>query len=232
MPNPLHELMNRRLSRRLAVAAAGVAGLTAFGRPGLAQEEARVIGRPTGPAPIVSTRTGEIPSAGTRRPGPVDPTFAATTADRQPGLAPIALQVEAALIDAPIEVLQVIDGTMQDPSGPWEVGWYENLASLGEGGNVVMAGHIDFWNVGPAVFYNIASLAEGDLIEVVAEDGQIFSYAVEWVREYPADNLPLDEVVGATPTESITLITCGGTFDYATAHYLSRTAVRATQVTS
>lgn len=228
MPNLLHELMDRRLSRRLAVAAAGVAGLAAFARLGLAQEEARQIGRPTGSAPIVSTRTGEVPSAGTRRPGPVNPTFAAT--NRRPGLAPIALQVEAALIDAPIEVLQVIDGTMQDPSGPWEVGWYENLASLGDGNNVVMAGHIDYWNVGPAVFYNIASLAEGDAVQVVAEDGQVFSYAVEWVREYPADNLPLDEVVGDTPTESITLITCGGTFDYATAQYLSRIAVRANQV--
>jgi hypothetical protein len=231
MPNPVHELMDRRLSRRLAVAAAGVAGLAAFARPGQAQEEARQIGRPSGPAPIVSTRTGEVPSAGTRRPGPVDPTFAATT-NRQPGLAPIGLQVDAALIDAPIEVLRVVDGIMQDPSGPWEVGWYENLAALGDGGNVVMAGHIDYWNVGPAVFYNIASLAEGDLVEVVAEDGQIFSYAVEWVREYPADNLPLDEVVGDTPTESVTLITCGGTFDYATAHYLSRIAVRANLVSS
>lgn len=231
MPNPLHAPKDRRYSRRAAVTAAGLAGLTAVARPALAQEASREIGRGTGPTTIVSTRTGEVPTVGTRRPGPVSPTFAAATS-RQPGLAPIAVQVEAALIDAPIEVLQVVDGIMQDPSGPWEVGWYENLASLGDGGNVVLAGHIDFWNVGPAVFYNIAALSEGDTVQVVAEDGQIFSYAVEWVREYPADNLPLDEVVGATPTESVTLITCGGTFDYATAHYLSRTAVRANLVAS
>lgn len=230
MPTPVHKLMHRRLSRRGAVAAAGIAGLAAFARPTLAQDELRAITRPEGPSPIVSIRTGEVPSVGARRPGPVDQTFTAATS-RAPGLAPIALQVEAALIDAPIEVLRVIDGTMQDPSGPWEVGWYENLASLGDGSNVVMAGHIDYWNVGPAVFYNIASLTAGDEVQVTAEDGQIFTYEVEWVREYPADNLPLDEVVGPTPTESLTMITCGGTFDYATAHYLSRTAVRATQVT-
>lgn len=230
MPNRTHKLMDRRLSRRGVAAAAGIAGLAVFTRQGLAQEESRSIGRPEGPSAIVSTRTGEVPSTGTRRPGPVDQVLRATSS-RQPGLAPIALQVEAALIDAPIEVLQVIDGTMQDPSGPWEVGWYENLASLGDGSNVVMAGHIDYWNVGPAVFYNIASLTEGAAVQVVAEDGRIFTYAVEWVREYPADNLPLDEVVGPTPSESLTMITCGGTFDYATAHYLSRIAVRATQVT-
>jgi len=95
-----------------------------------------------------------------------------------------------------------------------------------------MAGHIDYWNVGPAVFYSIDELLEGDEITVIADDGQVFTYAVEWVRQYDADDVPLDEVVGSTGTESLTLITCGGTFDYTTAEYLNRTVVRATLVTS
>jgi hypothetical protein len=220
----------RHYSRRAAIAVAGLAALGAVRRPSRAQDSEQVVASPQGSAPIISTRTGEVPSTGARRPGPFDQ--APLAAVRPPGLVPVALRVERAAIDAPIEPLLVIDGAMQDPTGPWAVAWYENLASLGEGGNVVMAGHIDYWNVGPAVFYSIDQLAPGDEIEVITEDGQTFTYAVEWVRQYPADEVPLDEVVGPTNEESLTLITCGGTFDYATAHYLSRTVVRATQVTS
>lgn len=228
MHHPERTSRNRRHGRRAALAAAGLSLLGIIRRPALAQETEQVITRQEGSAPIISTRTGEVPSTGARRPGPVDQ--APLQAARAPGLAPVALLIERAAIDAAIEPLKVIDGTMQDPTGPWEVAWYENLASLGEGGNVVMAGHIDYWNVGPAVFYSIGQLTAGDAISVIADDGQTFSYAVEWVREYDADNVPLDEVVGPTPTESLTLITCGGTFDYATAQYLSRTVVRATRV--
>lgn len=199
-------------------------------QPAPAQETEQVISSPGESAPIISTRLGEVPSTGARRPGPVDQ--APLQAVRAPGLTPIALEIERAGIDAAIEPLRVVDGAMQDPTGPWAVAWYENLASLGEGGNVVMAGHIDYWNVGPAVFYSIGQLAEGDQISVIADDGQVFTYAVEWVRQYDAENVPLDEVVGSTGTESLTLITCGGTFDYTTAQYLNRTVVRATQIPS
>jgi LPXTG-site transpeptidase (sortase) family protein len=229
MHHPHRTQLNRRLSRRVAVAAAGLSLLGHSRRAAQAQETGQVVASSEGSAPIISTRTGEVPSTGARRPGPFDQ--APLQAVRPPGLTPVTLRVERAAIDAPIEPLLVVDGSMQDPTGPWAVAWYENLASLGEGGNVVMAGHIDYWNVGPAVFYSIDELVEGDEIDVVAEDGQTFTYAVEWVRQYDAENVPLDEVVGSTNGESLTLITCGGTFDYATAHYLQRTVVRANQVT-
>jgi LPXTG-site transpeptidase (sortase) family protein len=215
----------RRYSRRLALAlAAALVPVTAR----LARAQEQVVTSPSESAPIISTRTGEVPTTGARRPGPVDQ--APLLAERAPGLAPVSLVVENAGIDAQIEPLRVVDGVMQDPTGPWMVAWYENLASLGEVGNVVMAGHIDYWNVGPAVFYSIGQLAVGDEITVLAEDGQSFTYAVEWVQDFAADDVPLADVVGPTGTESLTLITCGGTFDYTTAHYLSRTVVRANLV--
>ncbi|MEZ4495947.1 MAG: class F sortase [Thermomicrobiales bacterium] len=99
----------------------------------------------------------------------------------------------------------------------------------GGDGNTVMAGHIDYWNVGPAVFYNISDLVDGDTIEVFGEDNRIYSYRVNWVREYHVDELTSDtiqEIVGPTTQRSLTLITCGGEFDYASGEYLSRTAVR------
>jgi LPXTG-site transpeptidase (sortase) family protein len=183
---------------------------------------------PAAPAPIISTLLGEVPTTGGRRPGPFN--LAPAPIVRQPGVAPIALDIEKAGVSASIERLRVVDGSMQDPTGPWVVAWYENLAGLGENGNVVMAGHIDYWNVGPSVFYSLNLLAPGDQISVTGEDGEVYTYTVEWVRQYDAENAPLDEIVGATGGDTLTLITCGGTFDYTNGHYLQRTVVRASRV--
>jgi sortase (surface protein transpeptidase) len=142
-------------------------------------------------------------------------------------VAPVGLAVEAAGIDAGIEALRVVDGAMQDPSGPWVVGWYENLGALGRDGNVVMAGHIDYWNVGPAVFYNLSTLVPGNEVVLSGADGKSYPFAVEWVRQYDSASMPLDEVAGTTEGQSVTLITCGGAFDYASGLYLQRTVVRA-----
>ena len=182
----------------------------------------------TATVPIVSTRTGEVPSFGGSRPGPLD--RAAPPPARPAGVRPIAIEIDRAAVNAEIEALDVVDGRMQDPTGPWVVAWYEDLAGLGEAGNVVMAGHIDYWNVGPAVFYTVGQLVEGDEITVTGADGEVYTYQVEWVRQYDADDAPLEEIVGGTTEEALTLITCGGTFDYTDGEYLQRTVVRAARV--
>ena len=61
-----------------------------------------------------------------------------------------------------------------------------SLGKVGEGGNVVMAGHVDYWNVGPAVFWDVRNLPAGDVIRVVGEDGKNYEYAVEWIERYDA----------------------------------------------
>jgi len=91
---------------------------------------------------IRPTGVGDVPSTGASRPGPADIELARKGSDL---VAPVGLAVAAAGIDAGIEALRVVDGAMQDPSGPWVVAWYENLGALGKIGNVVMAGHIDYW---------------------------------------------------------------------------------------
>ena len=219
----------RRFSRRLVVAALPAAAIVAATRLTEAQDDPATAESvvPVAPesATIVSTGRGEVPSFGGRRPGPFDQPSLRPSG--QVGVEPVGLRIDTIGVDAGVEALQVIDGLMQDPSGPWTVAWYENLGALGQGGNVVMAGHIDYWNVGPSVFYDLAALAEGDAIAVFGADGQEYAYAVEWRRQYDAANAPLDEIVGTDGQESLTLITCGGTFDYQNAQYLQRTVVRA-----
>jgi sortase (surface protein transpeptidase) len=144
-------------------------------------------------------------------------------------ISPVGLTIESAGVDAGIERLRVVDGAMQDPSGPWEVAWYENLGSLGAPGNVVMAGHIDYWNVGPSVFYNLGSVQPGAEIIVAGDDGLQYPFTVEWTELFTSDDMPMDEITGPTDTQSLTLITCGGAFDYVNGQYLQRTVVRATR---
>ena len=185
----------------------------------------------------------EVPSTGARRPGPV--ILAASrvaTPEPEPepapvaGVAPIALQVDSVGVDAPIELGAVTEGVMMDPSGPWVVSWYEPLGKVGEGGNVVMAGHVDYWNVGPAVFWDVRYLPEGDVIRVVGEDGKNYEYAVQWTQSYMADQLTPEviqsEIVGDTGQETLTLITCGGEFNPDTGEYNQRWVVRANLISA
>jgi hypothetical protein len=176
---------------------------------------------------IQPTGVGDVPSTGASRPGPADIVRERIIVEP---VAPVGLSVEAAGIDAGIEALRVVDGVMQDPSGPWVVGWYENLGAIGRVGNVVMAGHIDYWNVGPAVFYNLSTLEPGDEVVLSGDDGKTYPFAVEWVRQYDSASMPLEEVAGPTEGQSVTLITCGGAFDYASGLYLQRTVVRANRI--
>lgn len=66
-------------------------------------------------------------------------------------------------------------------------------------------------------------------MQVRGSDGATYTYAVAWVRTYEVAGLTpetINEIVGPTNTEALTLITCGGDFDYDTGQYLSRTIVR------
>ena len=186
----------------------------------------------------------EVPSTGGSRMGPIVQAasrIAAPEPEPEPepevveGVAPIALQVDKFAIDAPIEIGAVVDGVMLDPSGPWVVAWYDQLGKVRERNNVVMAGHVDYYTVGPAVFWNVRDLVPGDIIRVIDENGEAIEYAVEWTELFDVATELTPEViqtniVGDTGQESLTLITCGGPFDPATGQYLERFVVRANQI--
>ena len=216
------------VTRRTALTAAALFGALAAQRllDAAAQDDAPLtVATPAaGIGAIQPTGVGDVPSTGASRPGPADLVRPLTIVD---AIAPVGLAIATAGIDAGIEALRVVDGAMQDPTGPWVVAWYENLGALGAAGNVVMAGHIDYWNVGPSVFYNLAGLQPGDAIAVSGDDRKVYPYAVEWVRQFDSTAMPIEEVIGATEDPALTLITCGGAFDYADGEYLQRTVVRA-----
>jgi hypothetical protein len=178
---------------------------------------------------IEPSNLGEVPTTGGLRPGPAG-ALPSTAAPVAAGVVPIAIQIPNALVDAQVETNEIVDGVMQDPTGPWVVSWYKESPKLGQVGNILMAGHLDYWDVGPAVLYNINNLNQGDTISVTGEDGIVYTYEVDWRENFETANAPLDQIVGPTDNQSLTLITCGGPFDYTNGVYLERTVVRAHRV--
>src|SRR5205823_2800281 len=114
------------------------------------------------------------------------------------------------------------DGAMESPVGPDPVGWYDFSPTPGNPGNTVFSGHRD-WHTGvTGVFWRLGELQPGDRIEVVLADGRAVDYAVKLTVLIPPDGMPVEEIVGQTPEEIITLITCEGSFDTSNRDYDKR----------
>lgn len=141
------------------------------------------------------------------------------------------LVIDKAEIDAPVVVKGVDEQhVMQAPDNAYDTAWYNFSAQPGFEGNAVFAGHVDYVHVGKAVFWNIKDLVEGDLIQVRLQDGTVYKYAVVSKHQYDAQDAPVEQIVGPTPDQIVTLITCGGTFNSATHQYDKRLVVRAERI--
>ena len=119
---------------------------------------------------------------------------------------------------------------MQAPDNAYDVAWYDFSAHPGFGGNAVFAGHVDYIHVGAAVFWNLKDVEPGDMIRVQLTDGTEYRYAVNFKQQYEAATAPVDQIVGPTSNQTVTLITCGGTFNPATHQYDKRLVVRAERI--
>jgi sortase (surface protein transpeptidase) len=110
-------------------------------------------------------------------------------------------------------------GALQVPSSPSVAGWY----------SAVIAGHIDSVS-GPGVFFRLRLLRRGSRVYVRRANGSVAVFEVTAVHNYLKSRFPTVAVYGPEPDAQLRLITCGGTFDYATGHYLSNVIVFATLV--
>jgi sortase A len=131
-------------------------------------------------------------------------------------------------VDAPVVTLGVDDqGIMQSPKTAFEVAWYNFSAQPGTGGNAVFSGHVDFASVGAAVFWDLRELGPGDLVEVRLADGTVYQYLVVSNVSYASDDAPIADIVGPTGKDTVTIITCTGTFNREVHQYSHRLVVRA-----
>jgi hypothetical protein len=139
--------------------------------------------------------------------------------------APTALEIPAIGVRTRLIRLGVTaTGALQVPTSIAVAGWYTGSSRPGATGSAVIAGHIDSVS-GPGVFFRLRELHPGDLVYVRRGDASMAVFTVTAVLLVPKSNFPTDEVYGPVPNAQLRLITCGGTFDPATGHYLSNVIV-------
>jgi hypothetical protein len=224
MPGDLKEPAGRHISPirvvRRPVAAAilacgilavggGVAGLAVASQTG---RPATPVGKPTF-APVPVGKQAPVPLPSVRR------------VARPVSLVIPAIGVSTTLVHLGLTAT----GTLQVPSSTSVAGWYTGSARPGAIGSAVIAGHIDSVS-GPGVFFRLRLLHPGERVYVRRANGSVAVFEVTAVHSYLKTRFPTEAVYGPQPDAELRLITCGGTFDYATGHYLSNVIVFASLV--
>lgn len=110
------------------------------------------------------------------------------------------------------------DKTVSVPDSYTEVGWYTYGATPGEIGPAVILGHVDSYE-GPAVFFSLGQLEEGDEVMVERADGTTATFVVESKERVPQDNFPTEKVYGQIDYAGLRLVTCSGVFNKGTQEY-------------
>ena len=94
----------------------------------------------------------------------------------------------------------------------------------------MFSGHVDWYTGELGVFGQVKELKDGDEILVKLSDGMEIKYKVVSTTLYKSADAPIDKIVGRTEKDSLTFITCEGTFDRGAQDYSHRRVVRAERV--
>ena len=158
------------------------------------------------------------------------------------------IRIPAISVNAPLTYRAVDSApgsTMPDPSGPTDVAYYDMSKWPGLGGvpgaghNAIFGGHVDLNRtisyaggvqyIGPAVFWSLDKLHAGDGIEITVAGGTALKYSVVSVKQLPnSASTDWSSIWSSNvKTDSVTLFTCGGSFDSKSHEYTSRVVVRA-----
>ena len=193
---------------------------------------------PAGEGPTSGTRdaASATPTAPepTRAAVPDIPRSSAALADR-PALAapaPVRLVIADLGIDVPIEAVGLDDqGRMGLPADPAIAAWYRfGPAPGGATGSTVVAAHVDsaVYDIGP--FSRLAGAPAGTRVEVTTADGVVHAYAFQSTAILTKESIDWTETFARDGGPRLTLVTCGGEFDYDARRYLSNVIVTAVPI--
>lgn len=156
------------------------------------------------------------------------------------GPLPVRVDIRGIFIDAPVITLGVGDDTIPEvPQRPDQIAWYNFSATPGQNNNAVFSGHVDWQTSGgdpiPGVFYRLRELRIGDTITVTLENDAVLEYRVTGNVATSYDDPNIIRSMDQTVRDVITLITCGGSWEYDPAkdnggNYSHRVVVRAERV--
>jgi LPXTG-site transpeptidase (sortase) family protein len=231
----------RRLTRRALVigAFAGAVALVAVACGGGGKSSKTPGASAAVPTPTAGANIGiKTPPATISPGGDLTAADLAARGAGQPGRGDfegVRLVIPKIKVDAPFSA-KVVPGSGQMPNpNSWDDVVYYDFSKWpglggtpGKGGNIVVAGHVDYIHHGPAVFWDLRELQAGDQIQVKMKDGSVITYSVVFNKHTDAEGADFQSIVSATADESMTLITCTG--DFANGHYNERQIVWAKRV--
>lgn len=212
--------MNRRQWLLLTLPVTGIVGLLlAAAIAGSASPSVAETRVPASPPPAVNPFAAE---------GMQDPSAPAITADV--GI-PIAVRIPSIGVESTLEDLAVdTAGALSPPVDFARAGWYVGGPAPGEIGPAIIAGHVDS-AVGPAVFFRLAELQDGDQIIVDTDTGASLTFTVTGRTQSAKAAFPSDDVYSNVPRPELRLITCAGFFDRSVGHYTDNLIVFASLAT-
>ena len=117
------------------------------------------------------------------------------------------------------------------PTTAYDTGWYKDSAKPGDSGAMFIYGHVAGWG-GGGVFYNLKNLKSGEKITVTRGDNKVFTYQVDSLEVYPADNVDMNAVLSPIdPVKpGLNLMTCVWTVVNGKSEFNSRQVVFASLV--
>ncbi|MGY4859570.1 class F sortase [Cryobacterium sp. AP23] len=145
-----------------------------------------------------------------------------------PASAPVRVQVGALGIDMPIEAVGLDGDAMALPANPAVAAWYRyGPAPSSPAGATVVAAHVDslIYDLGP--FAELANAPAGTEITLTTADGATHRYTIASINTVEKPAVDWAGVFDRTGEPRLTLVTCGGEFDYDARRYLSNVIVTA-----
>ncbi|MDX6152739.1 class F sortase [Marinococcus sp. PL1-022] len=153
-----------------------------------------------------------------------------TAALSRESISPSAISISSIGVEAAVDDMGYTEnGGMEVPDNGEDTGWFSPGFKPGQQGNAVIAGHVNDRS-GPAVFYHLDKLEQGDLIEVTGESGETITFEMKSAASYPYDDAPIQQIFGASSERSLQLITCTGEFDNDAGTHRQRLVVTASVV--
>lgn len=192
--------------------------------------------RPPASAPSVTAPAPtESPESTAQAPATTAiPLISAALDDRPPltGPRPVRLVAPELGIDVPIESVGLDDeGRMGLPADPSVAAWYSYGVAPGDpAGSAVVAAHVDSleYDIGP--FARLADAASGTVFDVTSADGTVREFALESTELVLKGTVDWSTVFRRSGAPVLTLVTCGGEFDWDARRYLSTVIVTARAV--
>ena len=149
----------------------------------------------------------------------------AASAPAPPTSSGMRVRIPAIGVDARVVSLGLnSDSTLQVPSTASAAGWWSGGTRPGRVGPAVIVGHVN-WDGQAGVFGRLNQLRRGAPVVVTEANGAVDRYVVTGSAVAPKSRFPTQRVYGPLRYAGLRLITCTGSFDSGTGHYLDNLIV-------